>query len=66
MTTAPVCVMCGGSLEGRRRHALTCSGRCRAERSRLRRILDGRGADGRLSVADGRGGPRKRTGGTGG
>jgi len=38
------CVICGGSLSGRRADARHCGGPCRAEASRLRRILDGVGA----------------------
>jgi hypothetical protein len=33
------CVICGGSLEGRRGHARYCGGPCRAEGARLRAIL---------------------------
>lgn len=36
-----VCVVCGASLEGQRSDARHCGGPCRAEASRLRRILDG-------------------------
>ena len=36
-----VCVLCGESLEGRRRDARFCGGPCRAEASRLRAILRG-------------------------
>jgi hypothetical protein len=35
------CVVCGQSLEGRRADALHCSGACRAEASRIQRILSG-------------------------
>jgi hypothetical protein len=38
------CVVCGGPLRGRR-DATTCGPSCRRERSRLRAILDGRGAE---------------------
>jgi hypothetical protein len=38
------CVLCGASLEQRRADARHCGGACRAEASRLRRILDGVGA----------------------
>lgn len=38
-----VCVVCEGSLKDQRPDALCCSGPCRAERSRLKAILDGRG-----------------------
>jgi hypothetical protein len=41
------CIVCGASLEGRRRHARTCSPSCRREASRLRAVLSGRG-DGRM------------------
>lgn len=37
-----VCVVCGGSLDGKRKDALCCSGPCRAERGRLLAILEGR------------------------
>jgi hypothetical protein len=37
-----VCVVCGTSLAGHRPHARHCSGRCRAEASRLRAILAGK------------------------
>jgi len=40
------CPICERSLAGRRSDAVTCSGTCRAELSRLRRILSGSGADG--------------------
>ncbi len=48
---ARVCVVCGASLAARRRHARYCSGSCRAEASRLRRILGGSQPDGFASVA---------------
>ena len=35
------CTVCGASLEGRRRHARTCSASCRREAARLRAILAG-------------------------
>jgi hypothetical protein len=35
------CVICGSSLEDRRSDARYCGGPCRAEGSRLRRILEG-------------------------
>lgn len=38
------CVICGESLSGRRADARHCGGPCRAEASRLRRILAGEGA----------------------
>lgn len=46
-----LCGLCGTSIEGRRRHARFCSGACRAEASRLRRILSGSEADGFGSIA---------------
>lgn len=47
------CLICGASLEGRRRQTPTCSDVCRAEASRLRRLLDGESpVDGFSSVAD--------------
>jgi hypothetical protein len=33
--------VCGGSLEGRRRHAVTCSASCRREAARIRPVLAG-------------------------
>ena len=36
------CVVCGGSLSGRRADARHCGGPCRAEASRLRRLLRGK------------------------
>jgi hypothetical protein len=38
---ARVCVVCGASLVNHRPHARHCSGRCRAEASRIRAILAG-------------------------
>jgi hypothetical protein len=55
------CPICGTSLEGHRRDAVTCSGRCRAERSRLLRILGGTAADGSLTLPDTGWERRKRT-----
>jgi hypothetical protein len=47
------CVVCGARMEGRRRQARTCGGACRAEASRLRRLLAGeQPVDGCYSVAD--------------
>lgn len=37
-----VCVVCGRSMDGKRKDALCCSGPCRAERGRLLAILEGR------------------------
>jgi hypothetical protein len=40
-----ICVVCGRALDvDARRDALVCSPPCRAERGRLRAILDGRGS----------------------
>jgi hypothetical protein len=36
------CVICGASLRGRRSDARHCGAPCRAEASRLRRLLDGK------------------------
>lgn len=36
------CVVCGGSLRGRRRDARCCSSACRREASRWRTVLAGR------------------------
>lgn len=36
-----ICVVCGGSLKGRRKDARCCSASCRAEQSRIRAIIDG-------------------------
>ncbi len=51
------CALCGASLERHRRHAVYCGAACRAEASRLKRLLRGESADGyqdidaRLKVA---------------
>ena len=37
-----ICVVCGASLAGMRSDARYCGPPCRAEASRLKRILDGR------------------------
>jgi hypothetical protein len=42
----PNCAICGTSLAGRRRDALCCGPACRRERSRLKRLLSGREAEG--------------------
>lgn len=55
------CPICGADLAGKRSHAETCGGACRAELSRLRRILSGREADGFRTLADRRKRARKRT-----
>lgn len=55
------CLVCGDDLSGRRRDALTCSGACRAERSRLRRLLAGGTVDGWDSVDARLRSRRKRT-----
>src|SRR5690349_18705921 len=39
-------MVCGASLEGRRRQTLTCSASCRREAARVRAILAGAGAAG--------------------
>jgi hypothetical protein len=56
------CVICGASLAGARRHALVCSGKCRAEASRLRWILSGAEADGCRTLPELGWQRRKRTG----
>ena len=55
------CLVCGDDLSGRRCDALTCSGACRAERSRLRRLLAGERVDGWDSVEARLRSRRKRT-----
>ena len=55
------CVVCGSSLEGRRRQTRCCSGACRAEAARLRAILSGSGAGTYRSVAGRLAARRKRT-----
>jgi hypothetical protein len=47
-----MCLVCGADLRGRRCDALTCGGACRAERSRLRRLLAGESVDGWDSMDD--------------
>ncbi len=47
-----LCAICGASLDGRRAHARYCSGACRAEASRLRRIVAGQEPDGFRTLAD--------------
>ena len=64
MTGERVCIVCGASLAGARRHALACSGKCRAEASRLRRILSGSEADGCRTLPALGWHRRKRTGAT--
>jgi hypothetical protein len=46
------CAMCGTSLDGRRSSAIYCGGACRADASRLRRLLSGQQVDGYCSVWD--------------
>jgi hypothetical protein len=41
-----VCAVCGSSLSGHRKDARSCSPVCRAEASRLRRLLRGESVDG--------------------
>lgn len=48
--TGKSCPICGGSMDGKRSSARTCGGSCRAELSRLERILHGREADGVPSI----------------
>jgi len=55
------CPVCGDDLSDHRIDALTCSGACRAERSRLRRLLAGESVDGWDSVEDRLRSRRKRT-----
>jgi hypothetical protein len=55
------CGICAASLDGRRADARFCSGACRAEASRLRRILSGEGADGYATLADRQAAAQKRT-----
>ena len=47
-----VCVVCGGSLKGRRKDARCCSASCRAEQSRIRTIIDGTYAGPYRSLAE--------------
>ena len=47
-----VCALCGGDLSGRRRDAVFCSRICRAEASRIRRLLSGLEVDGYKSLAE--------------
>jgi hypothetical protein len=46
------CRVCGTSLEGRRRQALTYSAACRREASRVRAMLDGRSEGRYATLAD--------------
>jgi hypothetical protein len=46
------CVICGEPLEGRRADARHCSGACRAEASRIQRILSGSMPNPYSSLAD--------------
>jgi hypothetical protein len=63
MTPARACPVCGEDLVGRRPQARYCSGACRAEASRLRRLLAGSPVDGFASIMDreARMRPRNRT-----
>ena len=54
-------LVCGADLSYHRCDALTCSGACRAERSRLRRLLAGGAVDGWDSVEARLRSRRKRT-----
>lgn len=51
MSPRPPCSICGASLDGRRPQARYCSGACRAEASRIRRIVSGAQPDGFASLA---------------
>lgn len=46
------CPVCGRSLAEKRSQARSCGGSCRAELSRLERLIQGRPADGMESIAD--------------
>jgi hypothetical protein len=59
--TAPTCAVCGASLEGRRATARFCGPPCRAEASRVRRVLEGEEADGYRNLAGRREASRRRT-----
>lgn len=65
MSCAPpserVCPACGASLEGRRADARYCTGACRAEASRLERLLAGKPVDGYTSLIEYMDSPQKRT-----
>jgi hypothetical protein len=52
MSTPRRCVVCGGSMEGRRPQARTCSASCRREASRIRAILAGESAGPYATLAD--------------
>jgi hypothetical protein len=52
MNTGRRCPVCGASLENRDPRTATCSGACRAEMSRLRRLLAGETADGYRCLHD--------------
>jgi hypothetical protein len=55
------CVICGASMVGRRADAVVCGGRCRAERSRLRAILNSSNGRAYSSVSERCGKSRSRT-----
>lgn len=55
------CAICGESIDGRRAHARYCGGPCRAEASRLNRLLRGERVDGYASVSERLAVARKRT-----
>jgi hypothetical protein len=55
------CVICGASLSGRRADAMVCGGPCRAERSRLRAILNSSNGRAYSSVSERLGKSRRRT-----
>lgn len=49
---ARCCPICGADMTERRPQAKVCGGSCRAERSRLERLLRGEPCDGLETVAD--------------
>lgn len=61
MGKVSACALCGGDLSGRRTDARFCSGVCRAEASRLRRLLGGVEVDGYQSFAERLAGFQRRT-----
>jgi len=56
------CPVCGNSLAGRRPQTRYCDAACRAEGSRLRRLLAGQEVDGYLSHRERMAAAQKRTG----
>jgi hypothetical protein len=53
--------ICGGDMAGMRADAVVCSAACRAEASRLRRLLSGSDADGYQSLTERLDARRRRT-----